>query len=257
LKGEAFDLSDVHCHFQGFPALGGVSLRINKGERVALAGPSGCGKTTLLRLFSASQASCTGSVRVFGQDAATMGSRELRRHRSNIALIPQNLGLVTSLRTYQNVALGKIGKRRFPSVLRSILFPSKAELRQIHHCLERVGISEKLYQSVATLSGGQQQRTAVARALFQEPQAILADEPVSSVDPARAESIVALLNDLAEEQSLTLAVSLHNIDLARRYFPRIVGMRAGKIIFDKAPKDISDVEFTDLYNLSQTELLDD
>lgn len=257
MKGEAFELGDVHCHFDGFPALGGVSLRVRSGERVALAGPSGCGKTTLLRLFNASQPSCTGSVRVFGQDAATMGARELRQHRSNIALIPQNLGLVPSLRAYQNVALGQIGKRSFTSILRTVLFPSQKDIREIHDCLERVGIAEKLYQPVATLSGGQQQRTAVARALFQHPQAILADEPVSSVDPARAESIVALLNDLAVEKSLTLCVSLHNVDLARRYFPRIVGMRAGKIIFDKKPEDISDDEFTDLYDLSHAEILED
>ena len=109
--------------------------------------------------------------------------------------------------------------------------------------------------------GADRQRAAqidpVARALFQKPRAILADEPVSSVDPARAESIVALLNELAREKDLTLCVSLHNVDLARRFFPRIVGMRAGQIIFDKAPEDITDQEFTDLYNLSETELLND
>ena len=232
-------------------------MKIDQGERVALAGPSGCGKTTLLRLFNASQKPSAGSVRVYGQDAAGMSAGQLRSIRSSIALIPQTLGLVPSLRTCQNVALGQIGQRNFPSLLRSILFPSRSDIRQIHDCLERVGIGEKLYQPVASLSGGQQQRTAVARALFQKPRAILADEPVSSVDPARAESIVALLNELAREKDLTLCVSLHNVDLARRFFPRIVGMRAGQIIFDKAPEDITDQEFTDLYNLSETELLND
>ena len=120
-----------------------------------------------------------------------------------------------------------------------------------------MGIEEKLFARTSQLSGGQRQRVAVARALFQKPEAILADEPVSSVDPARAANLVALLNDLAKEHGLTLVISLHNLDLARKHLPRLIGLRSGQVRFDQETVSIEDRVFDDLYDLSGSEMLDD
>ena len=118
--------------------------------------------------------------------------------------------------------------------MRDLILPGGAVRREIYALLERVGIAEKMYDRVDTLSGGQQQRVAVARALFQKPVALLADEPVSAVDPARAHNLLELLSELCEEEGLTLVVSMHQLELAREYFPRIVGLKGGRLIFDRA-----------------------
>ena len=120
---------------------------------------------------------------------------------------------------------------------------------------DRVGIPEKLYERTDRLSGGQRQRVAIARALFQEPEALLADEPVSSVDPARARDTVALLADINRREGLTLCVSLHNLELARAFFPRLIGMRAGRIVFDRPTTELTDDVFASLYELSEEEML--
>lgn len=138
-----------------------------------------------------------------------------------------------------------------------MLMPKQRDAVDVHAILERVGIDEKLYHRTDHLSGGQQQRVAIARALYQQPIALLADEPVSSVDPARARDTVALLTDIAEQQNITLCMSLHTLELARAFFPRLVGLRHGEIVFDRATADISDDEFTTLYRLNNDELLED
>ncbi len=252
----AFDLQGVTREFGGLRAVDGIDLQIREGEQIAFVGPSGSGKTTLLRLLNATQRADGGTVAVFGANAAEATPRELRALRSDIAFIPQDLGLVPGLRVHQNVGLGRVGKRTFLQNLRGLLAPRKEDLQTIHGILDRVGIEEKLYHHVSTLSGGQQQRVAVARALFQRPRALIADEPVSSVDPARAESIVALLTTLATEGALTLCASLHHLDLARRYFPRLIGMRAGKIVFDAAPDAIPEDTFKGLYDLDDREMVE-
>jgi phosphonate transport system ATP-binding protein len=127
----------------------------------------------------------------------------------------------------QNVIAGRLGRRGSLGALRDLLRPSRSDTREIHRILERVGIGERLYERTDRLSGGEQQRVAIARALFQQPAALLADEPVSSVDPARARDTVSLLAELSAERDLTLCMSLHNLDLAREFFPRLVGLRRG------------------------------
>jgi phosphonate transport system ATP-binding protein len=138
-----------------------------------------------------------------------------------------------------------------------MLFPARAAVRRVHRILERVGIPEKLYERTDTLSGGQRQRVAIARALYQEPEALLADEPVSSVDPARARDAVGLLAAISREEGLTLCVSLHNLALAREFFPRLVGLRHGRIAFDRPTDELDDDDFAALYDLSHEEMLRD
>jgi phosphonate transport system ATP-binding protein len=153
------------------------------------------------------------------------------------------------LRVIQNVVSGRLGRRGFWSAVRSLTFPAAADVGRAHALLERVGIGDKLYARTDTLSGGQQQRVAIARALFQEPDALLADEPVASVDPARARDLIRLLTELAGERGLTLIASLHNLDLAREFFPRIVGLRGGVKRFDGASSGLDARTAGELYAL--------
>ncbi len=253
----AFHLDGVTCQFGELRAVDGVSFKIKKGEQVALIGPSGSGKTTLIRLLNTMLVPDEGALTVSGREVGDFNAGELRRLRTTLATIPQHLGLVPNLTAIQNVILGQGGRRGAMRSLRDLLFPSREDTLAIHSILDRVGIEDKLYSRVAQLSGGQQQRVAIARALFQHPAALLADEPVSSVDPARARDTVKLLCDLSAEHGFTLCVSLHDLALAREFFPRLIGMRKGRIVFDGAPDDLSGQDQGALYDLSDEEMMRD
>ena len=252
-----FHFRKVECRYGKLKALTSISLSIERGEKVAIVGPSGSGKTTLLRLCNATLQASSGTIEILGKRSDNLPPRQLRRIRSQIATIPQDLGLVPNLRVWQNIVSGRIGKRGLIGNICNLLAPSRSTMSEIHALLERVGIEDKLFARTAELSGGQQQRVAVARALFQEPEAILADEPVSSVDPARAASLVELLNDIADERGLTLLMSLHNLELARESFPRLIGLRGGKVRFDQSPGQLDPDLLEALYRLDADEILED
>jgi len=194
---------------------------------------------------------------VLGNALEKTSGRNLKKLRSKIATIPQNLALVESLRVWQNIITGQIGERGFLGNLIDLIFASKNKILEIHSILERLGIEEKLFETTSNLSGGQKQRVALGRALYQNPQAILADEPVSSVDPARAANLVQLLNQISQEENITLVMSLHNLELAKAHFPRLIGLRNGRVKFDSAPEDLNEHKFKELYTLSEREILDD
>lgn len=255
--GASFSLSDAGVRFAGTAALTGIDLAIGSGEHVGIVGPSGSGKTTLLRLLNASVRPTAGAVRVDDRAIADLSGGQLRRVRAEIGFIPQDLGLVPNLRVSQNVLTGRLGQASFLGSLRSVLLPSKAELTEVHVLLGRVGIPEKLFERADRLSGGQQQRAAIARTLMQKPRAILADEPVASVDPARAHDTVALLTEVCAQSGLTLVMSLHNLELAQEFFPRLVGLRHGEIVFDERTVDLPAERFRELYHLNPEEILAD
>ena len=246
---EHFVVRGVAQRYNGTAALSNVDLTLHCGEAAALVGPSGAGKTTLLRVLNGAIRPTEGSVHLHGRNLADVASLELRTARAEIGFVHQNLSLIPNLRVSQNVIAGKLGRLGFWGSLRAMCMPSSADLERAHEILERVGIPEKLFERTDTLSGGQQQRVAIARALFQDPHALLADEPVSAVDPARAEDTVALLVDVARERKATLVMSLHNLKLARRYFPRLIGMRAGRIAFDRPAAEVDEASFERLYEL--------
>ncbi len=234
--------------------LAGVDLAIAPGEVVALVGPSGAGKTTLLRLLVGAVRPNAGRVVVDDVDLATTDPGTLRRARARLGFVHQDLALVPNVRVAQNVIAGKLGRRGFLASLRSMLLPSDADLEAAHALLARVGIGDKLFQRTDTLSGGQQQRVAIARALFQEPSALLADEPLASVDPARARALLELLVSLAAERGLTLVLSLHDVALARELVPRCVGLRDGRVAFDRPTADVDDASWRALYRLREDDV---
>ena len=239
----------VHVEHANVNALGGVSVAVAEGETVALVGPSGAGKTTLLRVMNGTQRPTRGHVVVRGARLDALSSKELRAVRASVGFVHQHLGLVPNLRVVQNVVSGGLGRRSLAQSVRAFAAPARGDVERAYALLERVGIAEKLYERVGSLSGGQQQRVAIARALFQQPSILLADEPVASVDPARAADTVALLADLAREQRITLVVSLHDVVLAREHCARLIGMRAGRVVFDAPPADVSAGALESLYRL--------
>jgi phosphonate transport system ATP-binding protein len=250
-----FALAGVRVRLGGRAVLDGIDLEVAPGEAVAFLGPSGAGKTTLLRLLNGAVVPAAGSVRVGGTDLAAVAGADLRDLRSGIGFIHQDLRLVPNLRVVQNVLMGRFGRQSLWGSLRMMFRPARADLEEVHRLLERVGIPEKMFARVDTLSGGQAQRVAIARALFQGPGILLADEPVSSVDPARAHALLDLLAGISAEEGLTLGVSVHDPDLVRRHFGRVVGLREGRLAFDSPARELDDDRLAGLYRLDTADEL--
>jgi len=243
------DLQTAQLNFGSIIAIDGCELKINQGEQVALIGPSGSGKSSLLRVLATELALVSGDYQLDDRSIASLSSKVLKELRCDIAYIPQNLALVSNLKVSQNVTLGKIGSQQLLTTIKGLLIPSRQQLNAVQEILTEVGIPEKLFHRTDSLSGGQQQRVAFARALYQEASLILADEPVSAVDPSRAHYLLKCLTELATKHSLTVVCSLHNLEYAKTFFPRIVGMRAGKIVYDGKSSDFTDQDFNSLYQL--------
>lgn len=248
-RQSVFRLQDVTVRFGATKALDGISLNLSAGECIGLVGPSGAGKSTLLRLLNGTISPTSGRFAIEGNDATNLAPSDWRRVRSRIGFVHQDLSLVPTMRTLRNVMCGRMGHQSLGQSMRSMLFPSKAELREVYEILQSVGIEEKMYHRTHHLSGGQQQRVAIARVLYQRPVALLADEPISGIDPARAAETIDLLSRLSHERGLTLVLSLHNIELARKFTTRLIGLREGSLAFDQPAQDVDDEMFASLYEL--------
>ena len=224
-------LRDVVVRYPGAikPALDGVNLEIKAGETVALVGPSGSGKTSLLRAINGLVPIASGSVRVDDVAVENLRGRELRALRARLAMIAQHHDLVDRLAVHQNVMAGALGRWSTARALRYLVIPLPPELEEARAALERVSIPEKLRASTRNLSGGERQRVAIARALIQRPRAILADEPVASLDQRLGAQILELLCELAREHTMALVCSLHQPRLAERYFDRILHVEHGRL----------------------------
>ncbi len=234
MPDDAFKIHVVSKTFGSRLALDRVSLTIGAGEMVALIGPSGSGKSTLLRALNGLVAIDGGEGRIeaFGQPVQAHGkiSDQVRRVRARIGFVFQQFNLVGRLSLYGNVALGLLG--RMPAWRGLLGLWPKAEALGVMAALARVGVAEYAGQKASTLSGGQQQRGAIARALAQKAQAVLADEPVASLDPVAARRVMELLHELNRKDGLTVVVSLHQVDHALRYCPRTVALQGGKLVYD-------------------------
>ena len=241
----AVDLDGVRKRYGGLAAVDGVSLAVAQGQTVALVGPSGAGKTTLLRLMAGSLAPDDGVVRLHGRDiGALTPGRELA---GLVGIVAQQYDLVPNLSALQNVLAGHLGSWSLWRSLLSLVAPRDKLLAM--RALERVGVADQAYQRAGLLSGGEQQRVAIARVLVQDPAVVLADEPVASLDPARAADVLQLLTGIARENGKTLMASMHAVELAMGHFDRLVGVRDGTVRFDAAPSAVTEAMLANLYAL--------
>jgi phosphonate transport system ATP-binding protein len=244
---DVFDLKEISKIYERKIALSSLSLNIKKGEIVALIGPSGAGKTTLLNMLATVIKPEEGKLVIDGAPAEQYkNSKALAK---KIGIIRQQFDLVGQLAVVHNVLAGRLSDWGFFKALISLVFPQDKELAV--KALERVGLSDKIYEKTFKLSGGEQQRVALARLLVQMPEVILADEPVSSLDPARSEDILFMLTKLAREEGQTLVASLHTVEYARKYFNRIIALRGGKVYFDLPVERITDDILEQLYDLKE------
>ena len=221
----------------GTVALDGVTLDVGAGEFVALIGSSGAGKSTLLRCLNGLVTPTAGVVSVDGRPVTGASRNGLRSVRANVGFVFQQFNLLKRLSVLDNVLVGTLSR---VDIWRSMLgrFPG-GELERARRTLGRVGLAGLDDRRADTLSGGQQQRVAIARALVQEPRVLLADEPMSSLDPASSRSVMELLQDISREDGLTVVASLHVLDLAVTYGRRIVGLRAGRVVHDGSPAGLT------------------
>lgn len=227
------------------PALSGVSLSVAPGEIVVLLGLSGSGKSTLLRHINGLETPTTGSVVSLGQDVSALRGRALRELRGRIGFIFQQFEIVGPLTVLENVLTGALSTLRGPRV-GIWSYPRALRQKALTH-LDRVGLLERAYQRADTLSGGQQQRVAIARALMQDPEILLADEPVASLDPESSSQVMALIREIAAERGLTVVCSLHQVDLALSWGDRIVGLRGGEVVLDTRTDDLSREQVMEIY----------
>jgi phosphonate transport system ATP-binding protein len=214
----------------GPPVLNGVSLCVNRGEKVAILGPSGAGKTTLFRAINGFVPIRSGQITVDGISLKGLHGRKLRQLRRHIAVVSQRHDLVDRLRVHQNVMAGALGRWSTWHGLRFLLWPKAGELAEAEHALDRVGIAQKLRARTSEISGGEHQRVAIARALVQQPSLLLADEPIASLDPELSHQILSLLCSLATETGFALLCSLHQQEYAYRYFDRVIRIQQGTVV---------------------------
>ncbi|MFQ5612010.1 MAG: phosphonate ABC transporter ATP-binding protein [Anaerolineae bacterium] len=229
----------------GTRALNNVSFSVQDGEFLVVIGLSGSGKSTLLRCINRLIEPTSGQIILDGVDITAASPAELREIRRNIGMIFQHFNLVKRSSVMRNVLSGRLG---YVNPWLSLLgvFP-KEERSRAKRALETVGILEKAHNRADTLSGGQQQRVGIARALMQEPRLLLADEPVSALDPATSHSVLKYIEQINQEEGVTVLCSLHFLSLARAYATRIIALKDGNMMFDGLPEEIDEKRFKEIY----------
>ena len=229
----------------GVKGLDHINLTIEDGEFVSITGLSGAGKSTLLRSINRLNDVSEGEITINGVSVTKAGKKELRQIRRKIGLISQNFNLVKRSTVQKNVLSGRLG---YYSTWKSILgLFSKEDYERTTDALERVGLLDKLHTRCDELSGGQQQRVSIARTLVQQADIILADEPVASLDPVTTQKIMKDLQNINKGMGKTVIVNIHSVELARTFSTRIIALKAGKMVFDGTPEELTDQKLIEIY----------
>jgi phosphonate transport system ATP-binding protein len=232
-------------YVRGKPVLRDINLDFPGSGFTAVIGASGTGKSTLIRCINRLVEPTSGAVLFEGRDLVPLSGRALREARRHIGMVFQEYNLVERLSVMENVLCGRLGYvspgkawlRKFP----------QADIEEAFELLEVVGIAGFAHQRADSLSGGQRQRVGIARALMQHPRLLLADEPTSSLDPKTSVEIMSLLRDLGTAKNIPIIVNMHDVELAKRFAGRVIGMAGGAVVYDGAPSDLSDAQLTKIY----------
>ncbi len=245
-------LDNLTKTFGGVPAVRGVSLQVPAGQFVGVIGRSGAGKSTLLRMINRLSEPSAGRLAWHGQEVTTLRGRRLREWRRTCAMVFQQFNLVGRLDVLNNVLLGRLAHT--PAWRSNLRLWSRDDRAIAMAALDQFDIAPLAAQRAETLSGGQQQRVAICRALVQEPSLVLADEPVASLDPRNARTVMDALQRMNRHFGMTVLCNLHSLDLARGYCDRLVGLAAGQVVFDGPPVALTDTAARDLYGVEAADV---
>lgn len=234
-------------------ALDQITFAVQPGEFVAIIGPSGAGKSTLLRCVNQLVTVSSGDVRFDGVSIPRLRGQALRRQRTQIGMIFQHYNLVSRLSVIENVLHGRLGYKGSLAGMFGIY--SEDEKRDALRIIESVGLEEQCYKRCDQLSGGQKQRVGIARALVQRPKMLLCDEPIASLDPSSAKTIMDTLQSINRTTGITVLVNLHQVDVALRYASRIIGVNRGRIVYDGSPDRLSNEQIHQIYGSEAGELM--
>ncbi|MCU0775739.1 MAG: phosphonate ABC transporter ATP-binding protein [Ideonella sp.] len=235
----------VKAYVPGKPVLQGIDLAFEGAALTAIIGPSGTGKSTLIRCINRLVEPTSGAVLLDGVDLTTLRGAELRRARSRIGMVFQEYNLVERLTVMENLLTGVLGRTSALDAWRRRF--QEADLRHAWSLLDRVGLQDFANARADALSGGQRQRVGIARAVMQNPAVLLADEPTSSLDPKTSVEIMELLKGVAQREAIPVIVNMHDVDLARRFADRIVGMSGGRVVYDGDGAGLDDTVLGSIY----------
>jgi phosphonate transport system ATP-binding protein len=245
MDSKILQISDLtHRYGRGAPVLQGLNLSADAGEIIGLIGLSGAGKSTLLRCINGLVTPTGGTLEVFGENVPKLREKERRRIRRRIGMIFQEFNLVDRLTVIKNVLVGRLGYTNTISSCLQIF--TRSDIALARDCIAQVGLADYENVVVRNLSGGQKQRVAIARTMAQGAEIILGDEATANLDVRTTDSVMELLQELAHKNKTTLLLSMHNLDVARRYCPRIVGLKHGILTFDGASSALTDDVVTEI-----------
>ena len=244
---KSLKITNLKKRFKNINAVNGISLEINEGEIIGIIGRSGAGKSTLLRMINRLVEPSEGAVEFNDINITSLKGKALRKWRSECAMIFQQFNLVERIDVLTNVLIGSLGRNyNFLNLIG--VFSKKEKINALKN-LDRFDLSEKALQKAGTLSGGQQQRVAIARALMQKPKILLADEPISSLDPKNAQRVMDDMLKINREDGITIICNLHSLDVAKKYCDRLIGLSDGRVVFDGAPDDLTTEISKELYDI--------
>ena len=244
---KSLKITNLKKRFKNINAVNGISLEINEGEIIGIIGRSGAGKSTLLRMINRLVEPSEGAVEFNDINITSLKGKALRKWRSECAMIFQQFNLVERIDVLTNVLIGSLGRNyNFLNLIG--VFSKKEKINALKN-LDRFDLSEKALQKAGTLSGGQQQRVAIARALMQKPKILLADEPISSLDPKNAQRVMDDMLKINREDGITIICNLHSLDVAKKYCDRLIGLSDGKVVFDGVPDDLTTEISKELYDI--------
>lgn len=240
------------CYSNGVRALRCIDLTIKKGEFISVIGPSGAGKSTFLRSINCLNTISEGKIYLDGEEMTQKKGKKLRLSRRKVGMIFQNYNLVYRLSVLQNVLHGRLGyKQGFKGLFGSYTEEEKLEAISL---IEELGLKDYVYSRASELSGGQKQRVGIARAIMQNPELLLCDEPIASLDPSSAKITMEMLREMTKKRGITCIANLHQVDIAKQYSTRIIGLRDGNLVFDGTPEELTAERIAEIYGTDMENL---